>query len=240
MGDIKVATTITARCNSERFPYKVIGLLGGKPMIVQIIEKAKIMADLPIILATTWDREDDRLCKIAEEAGAVIFRGPAKNVLLRHQMLMAEHKLDWIVNISGDSPFFDVPISQRLIDGMYTFPDCDGIRGDLHDFPAMAEMNIAAPYSATLLEKYTQLINGHPRELEFQQGYGPAALIKPDIFDWIVVKTSDLITQSQTTIKLSVDYPLELVIANRIVEIVGHMPLTQREVLDAYVQIKSL
>ena len=57
---LKTITVIQARLGSSRLPRKVLLPLGGKPMLLRMIERVK-MSKLAgkIIIATTLNKEDD-------------------------------------------------------------------------------------------------------------------------------------------------------------------------------------
>jgi hypothetical protein len=244
---LKAAIVISSRSNSERFPFKSIKPLFGKPMILQIIAKCKMLGDYPIILGTTYEMEDNEMCKIveAEEPDVEVFRGPARNLLLRHQMIASEFDLTHMVYVSGDSPFFDVEISKRLIEGMEKWPEADEVSGEPYDGPQMLEIQVAAPRSITYLYKCAELLEKSPRKMELQEAYWTAVAeaeqkTGQQIIDKRIIRTSDLITLSKTVIKTSVDFPHELWIANKVCEVLGKVPLGHREVLDGYKALTDL
>ena len=77
-----IFTIITVRTDSKRLPKKCLKVINKKKVIEIIIKRAKKIG-FPIILATTKDKADRILCKIATKNKVSYFRGSKKNVLKR-------------------------------------------------------------------------------------------------------------------------------------------------------------
>ena len=97
---------LQARMNSERLPGKIMKPIMGKPMIGHLIERLK-KASLPIILATSKNKENNVLCDYVKIFNINIFRGSEDNVLERFYFAAKEYKAKYIVRVTGDNPLID-------------------------------------------------------------------------------------------------------------------------------------
>ena len=107
---MKFIVVIPARYASTRFPGKPLAMLGGKPVIQHVYEKARSVMD-DVYVAT----DDERIFNTVKEFGgnAVMTRNDHKSGTDRvkeatdkiRQMSGAD--FDVVVNIQGDEPFID-------------------------------------------------------------------------------------------------------------------------------------
>ena len=78
----KVACIIQARVNSKRFPGKILMPLLNKSVLQYQLERLKKLKRVDtLILATTKNKNDNKLVKIAKEKKILIYRGDQNNVL---------------------------------------------------------------------------------------------------------------------------------------------------------------
>lgn len=117
---MKIGAIIQARSASTRLPQKVLKELpygSGITVLEQVIRRAKKSSYLDkIIIASTVNKEDDRIIKIAEKEGVLYFRGSEKNVLSRYYHAASENSLGVVVRITSDCPCIDMQIVDHLID----------------------------------------------------------------------------------------------------------------------------
>jgi spore coat polysaccharide biosynthesis protein SpsF (cytidylyltransferase family) len=114
----RLAFIIQARLGSTRLPQKMIlpfynGLSIFEILITKIQES---FPNIPIILATSLNNENDVLEKIALLKGCQVFRGEEQNVLNRFCEATKTNKIDKIIRVCADNPFLDVKELKRLID----------------------------------------------------------------------------------------------------------------------------
>ena len=105
---------ITARNSSKRFPNKIIQEIGGKKIIEIAILRAK-MNNLPIIFATSLDKEDDILENIAKKYNVKVFRGSSSNILKRWSDCFGRYSIDNAVLVGVDDVLYDYDIGKRAI-----------------------------------------------------------------------------------------------------------------------------
>ena len=98
-----VGGIIVARCSSSRLPSKAVMKIEEKETISLLIERIKRCKNLDVvILATSTDKTDDILEKIAHREGIQVFRGSLNNLSQRFYDAARYYELDHIVRITGD------------------------------------------------------------------------------------------------------------------------------------------
>lgn len=101
-------TTIECRMTSTRLPGKVIknfGNLTSIELLIKRIKKSKFVNK--IILATTKNKSDDILVKIARKNKINFFRGSEEDVLGRLSDVLKKRKEKHVIQLTGDNPFID-------------------------------------------------------------------------------------------------------------------------------------
>jgi len=116
---MNISIIIQARCNSGRFPNKILKKLNSKSILWHVIERCKIM-NLPIIVSTTNQSIDDPIIKIAKECEVNFFRGSTNDVLDRFYQTAKKFSLDFIIRITADCPLIDPIESGKVIDSLKT------------------------------------------------------------------------------------------------------------------------
>ena len=107
---------IQARMNSSRFKQKVMYEVKEKPLIWYVINSIKKSRKIKkIIIATSKNKTDDKLCYYLKKNKISVFRGNLNNVAERLYSLASKLKLKNFIRISGDSPFMDYKIIDRAI-----------------------------------------------------------------------------------------------------------------------------
>lgn len=112
-----VGIIIQARMGSTRLPKKtMLPFHEGKGVLELMLEKIrKSDIDIPVIVATTDNPEDDAIEQLCIKSNNFCFRGDEKNVLRRFINAAEEMKFDKIIRICGDNPFLDIGSLQDLI-----------------------------------------------------------------------------------------------------------------------------
>ena len=103
-----IGAVIQARCESVRFPEKILSDIGGLTsieLLVKRLSKSKLLDQ--IIVATNNNKANKKLIKLLKEKNIQYFVGSEKNVLERYYKASKKYKLSTIVRITGDSPLID-------------------------------------------------------------------------------------------------------------------------------------
>ncbi|MBS3097435.1 glycosyltransferase family protein [Candidatus Woesearchaeota archaeon] len=117
---MKIGAIIQARISSTRLPRKVLKELpyGSRITVLQqIIRRLKKSNKIKeIIVATTKNKGDREIIKIAKKEDVKWFKGSEYDVLGRFYLAAKENNLDIIVRITGDCPCIDPKVVDLVID----------------------------------------------------------------------------------------------------------------------------
>ena len=112
---IKCSIAIPARIASSRLPGKMLKLLGGKPVIQHVIERALQVRNCSQVYVVTDSVE---IVGLAETLGiqGLMTSPNCHSGTDRIVSVLNEISGDWIFNIQGDEPFIDPRWVESLID----------------------------------------------------------------------------------------------------------------------------
>lgn len=110
----KLGIIIQARTGSTRLPGKVLKRLSGITVLEHIIQRLQI-TNLPIIVATTTNPNDDLIVDESRNLGVYSFRGSENNVLERYFQCAKENNLQVIVRICSDCPLIDGELINKAL-----------------------------------------------------------------------------------------------------------------------------
>lgn len=121
----KIVSTIEARMTSTRLPGKVLMEAAGMPMLEMMIRRLKKVTCIDeIVIATTTNREDDKIVDLAKRLDVGHFRGSENDVLSRVLGAARKYNADIIVEMTGDCPLIDPGIVSQVVD-LYMKDKCD-------------------------------------------------------------------------------------------------------------------
>ena len=105
--NLSTAIIIFSRHNSTRLPGKALKLIHGREMLGWVIDRARLVNnDIPVIVATSSERQDDQIAEFSQNNGAFCFRGDLNNVLKRAIDACKAFDIDVFARVCGDRPFF--------------------------------------------------------------------------------------------------------------------------------------
>lgn len=114
---MKIVSIIEARMTSSRLPGKVLLKAANKPMLYHLISRLRDVKKInEIVIATTINKEDDKIINFAKRYNVKFFRGSENNVLERVYYTARFFKADIIVQITGDCPIIDPIIVEQVLD----------------------------------------------------------------------------------------------------------------------------
>lgn len=131
------AIFISVRTGSTRLPQKAIKKIKNKTTIEHLIDRLKQSKNAKkIILCTTTKKEDDILCKIAENNNIDYFRGSEEDKLLRWYDASKYFNIKYFVNVDGDDIFFDHGLADLVLEQIENtkcdFVDGHGLYNDVY------------------------------------------------------------------------------------------------------------
>jgi spore coat polysaccharide biosynthesis protein SpsF len=98
------AIVLQARIDSSRLPGKALLPLGGKPIILRVMEALNRMPAEMRVLACAED-SSSAFAELAEEAGFTLFAGPKEDVLGRFCLCLRSFGIQYLIRATGDNPF---------------------------------------------------------------------------------------------------------------------------------------
>ena len=228
-------TVILAREKSERFPRKHLATIGGKTMIVGIVERC--LTKGKVYLATGPQADNGFLGRAALAAGAWIYYEedrPEWDIQSRVENCCKEYGIETMFIYSGDSPFTDMRYYDLLAEPPEPGYSHDG---DLGANPGSVEGRGIGHLSLDYW-KY----QGAGLSLDDRRREQPGSATPDD--PWQVAHTIKFpvpwVCSTQTGFKTSIDYPLEAAVADLIVRYLGRWPETDEEIERAYKEIKTI
>jgi 3-deoxy-manno-octulosonate cytidylyltransferase (CMP-KDO synthetase) len=110
----RAVAIIPARLHSTRLPGKPMALLGGRPMIAHVVERARRARGLAAVLVAT---DDPGIADAARAAGvdAVLTRADHPSGTDRLAEVAAGLDAGVIVNVQGDLPLLDPLMIEQLV-----------------------------------------------------------------------------------------------------------------------------
>jgi spore coat polysaccharide biosynthesis protein SpsF len=102
----KPAIITQARMTSTRLPGKVLMNIKGKSLLDYHLDRLKL-SNLPIIVATTINKEDDPIVDWAEKRGINFYRGSESDVLSRYYETALKFQVEIVIRVTSDCPLID-------------------------------------------------------------------------------------------------------------------------------------
>jgi spore coat polysaccharide biosynthesis protein SpsF len=193
---MRIGAIIQARVSSTRLPGKVLKELpygSGITVLGQVVRRLKKCKMLSyVIVATTVEKEDDRLVDIAQKEGAKHFRGSRDDVLSRYYSASKENHLDVIVRISSDCPCIDPGVVDMVIEKhiaaradytsnslVKTFPH--GLDTEVLNFDTLEKAHFEATQTFEREHVCPYIYKSNPKAFKISEVQATEELYGPDI-----------------------------------------------------------
>lgn len=113
----RVVAIVQARMGSTRLPEKVLEDIGGEPMLVRVMERARRASGVDeVVVATTQHRRDDVIAELSAQRGWLCTRGSEDDVLDRYHEAASTHRADVVVRITSDCPLLDAAVVNLILE----------------------------------------------------------------------------------------------------------------------------
>ena len=106
---------LQARMASRRLPGKALARLGARSVLAHCLERLRVGAAAPVMLATTSNPEDDLLEAEAAGLGVPVFRGSDRDVLGRFVAAAGSVGARLVVRATADNPAVDIDAPSRVL-----------------------------------------------------------------------------------------------------------------------------
>ncbi len=212
---------IQARMSSSRFPGKVLEALAGLPMIVFMVRRARRAATLEdVVVATSVDRSDDPLAALLETHGIRCFRGELDDVLARFAAAAASCHATEIVRLTGDCPLADPAVVDQVV---HARREADADYASNVDPRTFADGLDVECFTRAALDRAASEAND-PSQREHVTLWMRGA-------DAGLRRSNLRAVADSSRLRLTVDYPADLVAIRRLVELIGR-PADEFDMFD--------
>ncbi|MEJ7620044.1 MAG: aminotransferase class III-fold pyridoxal phosphate-dependent enzyme [Aquificaceae bacterium] len=214
---MKTGIVLQARNGSTRFPYKMVADINGRKSIEWLLKRLEKVKVNERIVATSWKEEDRDILKIAEYHNWKTLAGDPEDVLSRYAKAVEDFSLDVVVRITGDCPLIDPELVQKALSkALEENVDYLVLTGIIDGF------DVEVIKGEWILRAYQRA--KLPSEREHVSPYIRKSKKAKKLF--YRIHEEDL-----SHIHLSLDYPEDLVIIERIIKIFGKEDFTYEEVV---------
>ena len=201
----KIGIIIVVRTTSARLPNKAMCKIIGKESISVLIRRMKrIKNSHEIILATSTDKSDDILERIAIKEKVGFYRGSLYNVALRYYEAAKEFELDQIVRVTGDAILCDEVMLEKAIENQLLKDS------DVTFIQNMPYGTAKEVFNFRTIEKIAKHAE-KPKNTEYLEWY----LENNKYFNIDYIKSDYIFDKS---IRLTLDYKEDLILFNEIFE----------------------
>ena len=117
----KIDAIVQARLGSTRLPNKILYSIAGRPLLGHVKDRLKECHLIDrIIIATTENREDEKIESFCEAEDIHCFRGSSGNVLDRFLGACDKFNCERLLRVCSDNPFLDPRLMAKQIESFET------------------------------------------------------------------------------------------------------------------------
>ena len=156
---VNVVAIIQARLGSNRFPGKVLEQIAERPMLEMLISRVKLSQKIDkIVVATTSESTDDRLCRWLNQENIDYFRGSEEDVLDRFWQCAKIYNADIIVRLTADDPLKDPKIIDKAVNLFLNNPNIDYVSNTIRpSYPEGLDVEVFSFLSLALANDKAKL-----------------------------------------------------------------------------------
>lgn len=207
----KIDIFIPVRSGNTRLPGKALKICNNKPILFHLLERLKKTTKIrKIVVCTTENSSDDLLVDFLTKNNYDVFRGSEKDILKRFFDASKKFQPDFIINVDGDDVYTD-PIYVDKMAEEFIQTNADFI--DMEGFPFGFR---SVGFKASSLEYVNKTKSNENTETGYRDFFYdiPSFKIHTMIFDKNISFSSN--------IRLSLDYPEDLTLAQTIMNKLGN------------------
>lgn len=215
---IPVLFVIQARMKSTRLPGKVLKPLGDSTVLGVLIKRVRrsayyTPASPNLVVATSNQRENDRIADYCRQINCPVFRGDEQFVLRRFIALLHCRQPRTLVRLTADNPLTDPELLDRMLEEHlrqgYDYTYCTavpvGLAAEIVRAASLADLRRNWPRAMRYREHVTLFLTDHPERYR--------------LGDWL---PADSLVFSQG--RVTIDTPQDYVHVTRLYQKLGNRP----------------
>lgn len=114
---VNIVIITQARIGSNRFPSKILKEINEDSLLeIHLSRLIKSKRAKDIVVATTFEKDTDKIEKITKKLGINFFQGDTEDVLDRYYKAAIKYSADYIVRVTSDCPLIDPNLIDKVID----------------------------------------------------------------------------------------------------------------------------
>jgi len=222
MNNRKKAILIQARLSSSRFPKKMLKYINTTTLVEYVYNRCKESKEVSdVIIITSDEKSDDELYNLCVRKNMKVFRGDLNNVLKRYIDASNYFDVDIICRVCGDSPFVDIQAIDKMFCSIeYNNIDYISTSNSLNGF--MSEV-----FSSNLLNKIYNV------DLSAEDKEHVTKYIRDNNTKYKTKQINlDLRPKELESFTLTVDYPSDILIAQKIAKNLKDFDFTSDEIIN--------
>jgi spore coat polysaccharide biosynthesis protein SpsF len=171
VSSMNVVAIVQARMGSTRLPGKVMLDIEGQPMLARVIERARRIPGVDlVVIATTRLAVDEVIVDCARHNAVEAFCGDEDRVLDRYYNAARCYGADVVARITADCPLLDSEIAGRVVSEITRNPEVDFAANTLRrTYPR--GLDVEAASFATIERLFKTVTEPHHREHVFPYIY---------------------------------------------------------------------
>ena len=113
----KTVIVTQARIGSTRLPGKILKKIGDKSLLKIHLERLKKVKNIEdIFIATTHEKEIEKIISIAKNSNIKYYQGSTNDVLDRYYNTLINNPPEFLVRVTSDCPLIDPILIENIID----------------------------------------------------------------------------------------------------------------------------
>ena len=224
---MKIVGIVQARMGSARRSGKVLAKICGKPMLEHLLTRLNASEKLHgVIVATTFESNDDTLVQWCIANDVEVFRGSGDNVLSRFYHCALTYDADVIVRITADDPLKDPRVIDYAVNTLINNEDLDYVSNTIDvSYPEGIDVEV---FRFSALER---AYKGAVKQSDLEH-VTPYIWSNPDSFNLL----NFCAKEDNSDIRLTVDYEVDLQVVEAILYNFKDNPLVSYQDIVAFLR----
>ena len=225
---MKIIATIEARMGSSRLPEKTLKKVYKDFTLLElVIKRFQLSKNIDgIIVATTIEKQDDKIALWCKENNISCHRGSEDDVVDRVVGACIESKADVIVQMGADSAYLDFELIDELI-SVYRKGNHDYVCNDMElTYPLGIYAHIVN------VQKLIELNKKDSLTLEDREDVVRYIWEHPKEYNILNIKATE--DKNYPNLRLTVDYPEDFTLAENIYNYFDKIDFTTKDIIKRY------